>query len=275
MKSIPKVCYFYWGGSGSMPMLMIFTVISFHRLNPDWKIILYRTIQRDEDLGKDLYSYHYTGKDYYYMLEEMDFIEIRIFDVLEFGIKKDIHSICGSDMFRTKVLYENGGMYSDLDIIWLKPMSEFVNVDCIGNPNDFECNVSFYKQTSGHHTSSFLIAEKGSLFLKSVIEDQNKVKPPYKDCSFSTFMLDKKYPVLDDIISKYPRILALKYETIFPYSIFNIQQLWTENDLTPLKNKNVMCVHWFNGHPLSREYTNNGFDTDCSMTSILKQEGYI
>ena len=180
MRNIPKICYMYWSGS-NMPLLMVFTVVSFHRLNPDWKIILYRTIQRDEDIGKSPYNYFYTGGDYYYLIEKMDFVEIRIIDITEYGIKTEIHAIGASDMFRTKILYEHGGMYSDLDIIWLKPMSEFKNIDCIGDPDDFECNVIFYNQTHGHQTSSFIIAEKGSPFLKSVIEEQSKVNPPYSD----------------------------------------------------------------------------------------------
>ena len=141
--------------------------------------------------------------------------------------------------------------------------------------NDFECNICLYNQIIGHHTISNLIGEAGSPFLKSIIEDQNKVKRPYVDCSFSTNLLNKKYPVLNDIISKFPRVLALKYETFYPYSVFNMKQLWIENDLKPLESKNVMCVHWFNGQPLSKEYINRGnFDFDCSMTSIIKKEGY-
>ena len=265
----------YWGGSTNMPLLMVFSVLSFHKLNPDWKIIIYRTIQKDEDLGRNPYDYYYTGNDHFWMIEAMDFVEIRIFDAIEYGIKKDIHSICGSDMFRTKILYENGGIYSDFDIIWLKPMSELANVDCIGDPNDFEFNVCYYGLTHRHHTLSVLMAEAGSLFLKDIIDLQNKLEPPYGDCSFSTFLLNDNYPILDDVTSKFPRVLALLYETFYPYSIFNMDQLWKENDLSPLKSKNTMCVHWFNGHPLSKDYMNNGFKADCSMTSILKQEGYI
>ena len=275
-KNIPYNCYMYWGGSSNMPMLMVFTVISFHRLNPDWEIIIYRTKQTDKDLGKSPYDYSYTGKDYFYLIELMDFVKIITIDVDELGINKDAHSILGSDIFRTKILFEKGGLYSDMDVIWLKPMSELVNIDCIGDPRDFECSVCYLNLTSGHHTISNLIAEAGSPFLWSVIEAQSKVKPPYRDCDFSTFLLNGKYPTLDVITSKYPRVLALKYETFYPYSIFNLEQLWTDNDLSVIDNKNVMCIHWFNGHPLSKAYTNeDSFKRECSMTSILKKEGLI
>ncbi|MGD0342706.1 MAG: glycosyltransferase [Bacteroidales bacterium] len=276
MKSIPKICYMYFGGSSNLPMLMVFTVISFHRLNPDWQIILYRTKQTNAELGRSPYDYSYTGKDYFHLIEAMDFVEIRTIDVDELGINRDVHSILGSDIFRTKVLYEKGGLYSDLDVIWLKPMSELVNASCIGDPADFECSVCFYNLTHGHHTVSNLIAKAGSPFLASVIEEQGKIRPPYADCSFSTFLLNRKYPTLDTITSKYPRVLALRYETFYPYSIFEMERLWLKNDLLPIESKNVICVHWFNGHPLSVEYTNRDkFEFNCSMTSILKKEDYI
>ena len=124
---------------------------------------------------------------------------------------------------------------------------------------------------------SNIIAEKGSPFIGSMIEDQKKVKPPYRHLAFSTQLLNEKYPGLGMILTRFPRVLALKYETFYPYSIFNLQQLYQQDDLSPIiGNKNVMCIHWFNGHQLSKDYVNgNGFGTRCSMTTVLKKEGYI
>lgn len=279
MKNIPKVCHMCWVGSQNMPLLTIFTLISFHRFNPDWKIIFYRSIQNSDDIGKYPYSYNYTGSDYFYLIKGMDYVEIKIIDLTKYNGPKsnmlNVHTPGLSDILRINILYEEGGAWSDSDIIWLKPMSEIANIDCIGDPNDFECNVIYYNQTHGHQTSSFFIAEKGSLYLKSIIDEQDNVTYPYEDCAFSTILYDKMYPTLDCAISKFPRILAMKYETIFPYSVFNMKQLWEENDLTPLNSKNVLGLHWFNGQPLSKEYTNNGFRENCSMTSLLKREGYI
>jgi hypothetical protein len=93
--------------------------------------------------------------------------------------------------------------------------------------------------------------------------------------SFSTSLLNKKYPKLQDIINVYSDVLALKYKTFYPYSIFNLEELYLEDNLESINDKDVLCVHWFNGHELSQGYINEGFGRNCSMTSILKQEGYI
>lgn len=276
MKNIPKICHMYWGGSSNMALMMVFTIYSFHRLNPDWKIIIYRTKQKDEELGNQVYVKDYTGDDYFYLVEDLDYVTIKTIDVADYGVNKDAHSILGSDIFRTNVLYREGGIYSDLDVIWLKPLSEFKNINAIGNPGDFETTVCYFNTFIGHHTMSNILSEPGGPFLASVIEDQKKIKPPYGHLAFSTQLLNDKYPGLGLILAKYPRILGLRYETFYPYSIFNLQRLYLENDIKPLYNKNVMCVHWFNGHDITKDYINgDGFNRHCSMTTILKGEGYI
>lgn len=275
MKNIPKICYMYWGGSGPMAEIMVFTILSFHKYNPDWEIIIYRTKQKNEELGVNTYVSVYEGKDYFYLIERLSYVQIRTIDVAEFGINNDAHSILGSDIFRMNILYHKGGVYSDLDVIWLKPMNDFVNIECIGDPNDFESTVSLNDYTSGFHTASNIIAEKGSQFILSLIEEQKRVIPPYSHMAFSTSMMNIMYPDLYSIIEKYPRVLALKYITFYPYSTRNLGPLFLENDLSPIDSKDVMCIHWFNGNKTSVDYINEGFGRHCSMTSILKKEGYI
>lgn len=274
MKDIPKICHLYWGGSGSMAELMVFTILSFHKYNPDWQIIIYRTKQKDDELGINTYVPVYSGVDYFYMIEELSYVQIKIIDIEDYGINKDVHSILGSDIFRMNILYREGGLYSDLDVIWLKPIEEIRNVECIGNPNDFETTVCFLNLTYGHHTVSNLLSKSGGAFLESVIEDQQKVKPPYGHLAFSTTLLNTKYPALEDITNIYPDVLALNYETFYPYSIFKLHELYRETNLSLIENKNVLGVHWFNGHEFSQNYIKEGYK-DCSMTAILKQEGWI
>jgi hypothetical protein len=276
MDKIPKICHLYFGGSGPMAQLMVFTILSFHKYNPDWKINVYRTKQVNEELGKNKFVSIYDGKDYFYMIEELPYVNIIKIDISDYRIKRDAHSIQGSDIFRMNILYREGGLYSDFDVIWLKPMSEFVNIDCIGNPRDFDTTVCYYNLTDGHHSVSNIISRPRSLFLLSVMESQGRVRKPYGHMGFSTKLLNRKYPVLATITKTYPKILALRYETFYPYSIFELEQLYYKDNLELINNKNVMCVHWFNGHEYSQDYINNGgYGKECSMTSILKQEGYI
>jgi hypothetical protein len=274
MKTIPHVCHLYWDRS-PMAHLQVFTVESFHRLNPDWRIIVYLTKQSAAELGKNTYVPDYTGPDYFSRIEKLPYIEFKEIDITELGIPLDAHSCQGSDVFRMKILYDHGGVYSDFDVLWLRPMSEMVNIECLGDPSDFEATASMYQLTKGFHNVSNLVAEKGSEYILSIYEAQQRVKPPYQHQSFGSSLVNNLYPDWYSIISRFPRVLALHYNTFYPFSTFYMEQLFCMTDLSPIDHKNVICVHWFNGNRFAKEYINRDAFTPCGMTSLLRREGYI
>jgi mannosyltransferase OCH1-like enzyme len=276
MKNIPKIAHFYWGGSSPMPKIMTFTLESFHKYNPTWKIIVYCSVQKDVELGSNIYTSGYKGKDYLPLVKKMSFVDIKTINVSEYGVRKNIHSILGSDIFRTNVLYHTGGLYCDLDVLWLKPVEEILNIDCIGNPSDFDASVCFHDYTDGHHSIGVMFSKAKSRFIYVWMQYQKRVREPFKYQSFGNTILNKTFRNLTFITNIVPSVLAVKYETFYPYSIFDLDRLFVDNDLTPLESKNVLAIHWFNGSTQAYDYINkNGFEKDCSMTTILKNEGYI
>ena len=275
MKTIPHLCHLYWDKS-PMALLQVFTVTSFHKYNPDWKIIVYLTKQPYKELGQNTYVPDYVAKDYFDLIRELDYVEIKEIDLIKEEINMNIPAIQSSDIFRRKILHKYGGVYSDFDTIWIKPMSDFVNIDCIGDASDFETIVCLYEFTHGFPNVSNLISELGSPYIQSLLDAEKDVLPPYGHLAFGTAMLQNVYPTLESAIEKFPRLLAIKYETFYPYSIYKMHQLYFETDLTPLDSKNVMCIHWFNGTTESKDYINKeDYNRDCSMTAIIKKEGYV
>lgn len=274
MKNIPKICHMCWTKGSPLSLMQVFTVLSFHRYNPDWKIILYLSAQEVQELGRNTYVPDYKGEDCFYMIEELGYVDIQEVDLVKEGIGTDKHGILVSDILRVRKLYEHGGVYSDFDMIWLRPMSEFVNIHCIGNASDFETSVCFYEYTKGHHNASNIVSEPGGGFLKSVIEEQERICPPYAHQSFNSDLLNRVYPNFASIIVKFPRVLAMRYDMFYPYGIYNLERLYLRDDTTPIANNGVMGVHWFNGHILSREYADAAnFNKKCSMSTILHREG--
>jgi len=92
-------------------------------------------------------------------------------------------------------------------------------------------------------------------------------------------MLNINFPTLESL-KKFGNIVGTRFETYYPYNIHppnpTIQKLYLDNDLSYINDNNVICLHWYNGHVLSKQYVNNnGFNTNCSMTTILKNERYI
>jgi hypothetical protein len=281
-KNIPQRLYLFWDGS-PMSWLQMLTVMSFHKYNPTWKIYVYEPNVSYRQLARNTYIPDYTGKDWYPKLRELEYVKFVSFNLSEFGIKPDAHGIQCSDQWRARMLYNNGGMYSDFDVLWLKPMTEFVNIECNGDPRDFDMLVSLSQYTKGYHSNSNLIAEQGSKLLKNIIERQKEVKPPYAHQAYYLDIINRTYPTLESIRKVYPRVMAVQYKTFFPYGLYDLKRLYNKTDLTPILEKNtyvidrdVMAIHWYNGAKESKDYVNKeDYGRACSMTTILKNEGWL
>ena len=277
MKYIPKELHLYWDGS-PMSKLQMLTVVSFHRHNPDWKINVYMAAQVYK--GRAKYIPDYTGKDYFLELKGLNYVIIEVIDLDTYGIGHNLHGILRSDIFRYHILYNIGGVWSDFDVIWLKPMEHFRNIEYHGNIPIEEVTdvVSFINGTGGGHSIGIMIHAKNTAYMKSILEAVKDVKPPHKHESFGSVMLSRHGPTLDSL-AKYGNVIGTRFETYYPYNIHppnvTIQKLYSGVDLSPI-NDNVICVHWYNGRKESKNYVNtNGYERDCTMTTILKNEGCI
>ena len=245
-----------------MSYLHTMTLTSFHRLNPEWEIRVYNFIYPNEPDYAPKYT-HYKGPDFMPEVRTWDWVSIM--DIMM--NKSDVHSILVADRWRREILYQNGGVYSDFDVIWLKPIEHLQNIEYIGDIENFTSVVSYYGMTEDFHNVSILISEKESPFDKEIIEAQAGVKAFHDDQAFGTTLLNEMYPELDTISYN---VLAVPYETFYPYSTYNLKQLFIENDLTPITD-NTLAVHWFNGNPLSKMFINNElYNTECSINTILK-----
>mgnify|MGYP006921406966 CR=1 FL=1 len=246
-----------------MPMsyLHTLTLISFHRLNPDWRIVVYNFIYPSEPSYAPKYI-HYRGEDHFKYVRTWEWVEIHDVKVEP----TEIHSILVCDKWRREVLYENGGVYSDFDVLWIKPIEYLKNIKYIGDIDNFTSLVSYYELIKGFHNVSVLISEKESPFDKVIIDEQAKVTTYYDDQAFGTTLLNRIYPELKDI--PYP-VLAVPYETFYPYSTYNLRQLFIDDDLSVI-TENTIAVHWFNGNPLAKMFINNSlYDNKCSLNSLI------
>ena len=279
MDQIPKQLHLYWDGS-NMSRLQTFTVESFHKLNPDWKINIYMPETKYNGSMRFAFIPDYKGPDYFHTIVQLDYVNVIKIDLNTYGIQSDLHGILRSDIFRYHILYNIGGVWSDFDVFWLKSMEHFRNIEYHGNTPIEEVTdvVSFIHGTGGGHSIGIMIHAKNTAYMRSVLETVKSVKPPYKHETFGSVMLSTYYPTLDSL-SIFDGVIGTRFETYYPYNIHppkpTISKLYNGNDLSCINN-NVMCVHWYNGHKLSKQYVNNdGFNRDCSMTTILKNEGLI
>jgi len=262
-----------------MSQLQTFTVDTFHKHNPDWVINVY--VPKQIYTGPSKFIPNYTGKDFFSRVENNPNVNIVEVDLHDYDIKLELHNILRSDILRYHLLYNHGGVWSDFDVIWLKPMDHFRNIEYYGNTpiNEVTAVASFIRGTHGGHSIGIMIHAKHDQYAKALVELTKRVKPPYNHETFGGLMLHTGYPTLDSLVDSFKTVIGARFETYYPYIIHppapTIQNLYNGNHLECINN-NVMCVHWYNGHMLSKQYVNgNGFSRDCSMTTILKVEGYI
>lgn len=265
-----------------MSKLQVFTIETFNRLNPDWTINVY--VPSQEYHGNAIYIPDYSGEDYFPLINNISNVNIIEVNLENYGVKINIHNILRSDIFRYYILYEQGGVWSDFDVIWLKSMSHISSVKTYGNVpvNEMGAMVTFFNKNKGHHNIGILLSVKEHPFYKTLIDKTITIQNNHTGTdrgfghqSFGSAMWGELYPNLFTITSQFNDVLGFRYETFAPYSIFNIEQLYLENDITPITDNNVVGLHWFNGHSLSKEYINqNKFGNNSSMTSILKALGY-
>lgn len=275
MNLIPKIVHLYWDMS-PMSLIQTFTIDTIERLNPGWKIIVH--IDNSMYGGSNRYIPEYKGKDYFYRVTNNSNVEIRNVDISNYNIDKGLHNILRSDIFRYHLLYNEGGVWSDFDVIWLKPMDYLSTI--VSNDTFGATLCMFVNDFQKFHNISILVSAKLHGFYREAIQLCDKIQstlysktPDHQE--FGTVMFNKAFPEPDDVIKKFPDVINLKYETFFPYSIFNLERLYNINDLSVL-TEDVMAVHWFNGHRLSKIYENDSsFVKNCSMTSILKNENLI
>ena len=276
MKGIPKICHLTWTKGSPMSLLQSFTVDTFLKYNPDWRVIVHLVNKPTQQLGENIYVPDYVGKDYFYRVEQQK-VEIHEVDLEEEGIDwKDKATMQISDILRIKYLYEVGGVYSDFDMLWLRPMTNFALIQRIGDPLDFETTACFYEGTFGHHNNSNIVSRPGGGYLKSILDAQKEQTPPYSHQAFNTDLLNKMYPTYHDVTPLFPKVMAIAYQTFYPYSIYRLDLLYDYVVMKILDSHTVMGVHWFNGHEKSQKYVSQDkYTSRCSMTKILKREGLI
>lgn len=279
MKKIPKKLHLYWDGS-PMSMLQTFTVTSFHKYNPDWKINIYMPPKRYEGSMHFSFIPDYTGKDYFHLIKNLDYVNIVKINLDDYEIRKDLHDILRSDIFRYHILYQEGGVWSDFDVLWLKPIEHFRSIDYHGDSpiSDVDAIVSFLNGDHGGHSIGIMIHRQYDEYAKALTEYVKEIKPPFTHEKFGGSMLNIYYPNLASL-SKHGNIIGARFETYYPYNIHppkkTISILYNGVDLSCINN-NVICLHWYNGHMLSKGYINSGgLKRECSMTVLLRKEGFI
>jgi mannosyltransferase OCH1-like enzyme len=249
MTIIPKIAFTFWEGL-QFTYLHALTIETFQKHNPDFRIIIYISYNKNNNLV--MWSSNEQKKIYNNLYDinllknipNVEFIEVDLNKILNYnGV---LSSVWKSDIIRLMKLYEHGGMYIDFDILFIKKVPEsLLKIDKI--------MFNTYKNIINN---AVIISNKQNNILKILINEimkiinNNDIKNSYMQ--FGPTLITR---IIHNNENLQKDVYYIPNDMTCPY-------LWNQMDKLFLTNKDqttkdTFCIHWYNGAPVSRDYCIN------------------
>jgi hypothetical protein len=280
LTKIPKIIHFYWGNE-KLSYLRYLSVYSFRKLNPDWHIKIHvpAVLSTDLPAWNTMHQKNIKiDKDYFDRLEELD-VEIIEQDFSE-DFDNSAHEVHKCDFLRWKVLAEEGGVWSDIDILYVKPISDLIENVEEESADIFLCN---FKKSK--HAIGFLMSSENNSFFRKLSElaQANYDKTVYQ--CIGSKLIDYNYHSRVRIRKAFGKETAVCF--IDPASVYTLQEAQIPMFFTPpndellslIDSLGIIGFHWYAGHPLSQEFESrldesNVDQFDNFLTAIIKIKEY-
>lgn len=258
LNKIPTTAHFYWGGN-KLSYLRYMTIDSFRILNPDWKIKIHtpkivgsieETWETNEQKGSDIQV------DYFDQLSNLN-VEIIQHDFEEYGFTNNAHEVHKSDFIRWYLLGTEGGLWSDFDILYYRPMDELLE----NKQDNRNATASICYYTDPYWVSiGFILSSSNNEFYQHIhkLSKDNFDKKQYQSIGCKLF--ENEYTTPFELTNSNFKLLTLKPISVYPLDAFNVRYYYRpikKKVLTLLNNKEVIGFHWFGGHKDSRDLENN------------------
>jgi hypothetical protein len=232
-----------------MPYLNYLTLESFAQHHPEWEMILIRPLHahaQEKQWASGEQAGEYAGVDY---CMDADIIVNKTiyFDFSEIGFSNTMHDVHKADLLRQYLLYKEGGMWCDMDVLWVKPIEE---LDCTKDVDIMLCWNAEARRP--YFSTGICMARPGTDYHKTIYEACPASYNPTEYQSLGPFLLRNIFPTVDSIKEKAGDdvIINAPYTAFYPVHYSKLHKLYQEAP-TPLPN-NTVAVHWFGGAELSR-----------------------
>lgn len=251
---IPKKAHFYWGNERTS-FLRYMTLFSFRRWNPDWEIHLYRPskMTKVDSTWETWESYEagsYQGQDY---SKDVFRVPGLFLHEVDFSSVPDISSAAETykaDLFRWFILAKVGGIFSDMDILFMRSMNEAMfNV-----PEHAHTQALICCQEDGH-IIGFLGSAPGSPLFEDLANQATSAFNPQSYQAIGAHLLDRIAPSPQALKQRYPEMpfLNLPMALVYPYRWTEVDHIFEFQDERPYV-EDTLGIHWFGGNPISQVF---------------------
>jgi hypothetical protein len=247
--SVKKIAFTFWDGP-QLSLLNILSILSFARLNPDVKFIIYTLGE-----GLDINAGWKTGEhslrvDDFYSLNDVSSepnIEIVRLDFQK--LKKITTVVQVADYIRIQKLYEHGGIWLDTDVLFSKKVPEKLW--------DIALSHGFIISYENTITTGFMGFPKGSAVVQLALQKA--------DFKMTDGQFEKSYQAFgpelwSELFLESPEIVEqvqfLSEKLVYPILWKNLDQIFFLDD-DSINYEETIGFHWYGGSAYSRSFVNN------------------
>ncbi|MBN1974914.1 MAG: glycosyltransferase [Sedimentisphaerales bacterium] len=269
LSKIPKKMYFFWANE-SMSWLRYMTLYSFKKLNPEWDVELYyckpnKVVYKPWKDSPTQDFFNFQGKDYFPEVEKLG-IAVKEWSVESIDGRDWENIFCSShksNIFKWQKMAQEGGFYSDLDILYLKPMDEYYkkvkNTDLIICYRNKYCSIGFLGSSPGNRFyrdiylnafDNFKVDKYQTVGVENIYAWLKKIANVPNDTEISQMDL------WDIMQRNYPEIRAFnnEMELLYPWTFDRMEEVFHFRHTNIPEN--CIGIHWYAGDIISQKYNN-------------------
>lgn len=262
LSKIPKVLHLYWGGK-SLSFLRYLTAYSFRKHNPDWSIKIHTPIKIYEPKTWRTHEHKNfipAGRDYFGELKELGVL-FKEHDFTNYRFTNDVSETYKADFLRWKLLSNEGGVWSDFDIIYTKPMNSMN----INKEENSEADTGICVYPNRLSAIGFIFGNAENEFWKYVSELCLSRFDPINYQSIGSHLLNGKFDSIIKVKNAFPNLrpIYIDPKTVYLLDASMINQFYTTDTVDILKDENAIGFHWYAGHNLSQQYESSINEQNC------------
>jgi len=271
---IPRIAHFYWGGERTS-YLRYLSVASFQRVNPDWEVRVYvpATVTSSANATswttRECYEGdHFFGRDYTRDLFALPGVQCCDVSFDAWPAIANARETFKADLFRWHILSGVGGLYSDADIVYHRPMSA-ASFNTAAN-RDAEIG---YCRHYGVHFIGFLLGAPGAAVFGTVASIAPRAFDARNYQSIGSHLVNDLYPTDAAMAARHGDIghFNVPMDVVYAYDWRVIDQMHAPGDLATLP-ADAIGIHWYGGASSSQQYNALVTHENCGrFGSVLDQ----
>lgn len=264
---IPNKIFTYWEGN-QLSELHYFTIYSLYKYNPNIEITIYTSLIESDKLVEWKTGEH--GINFNKCLKFNELIElfdkdnykinvVKIDFEKEYNLNNSMSCVHKADLIRIIKLYEHGGIWFDMDILFIKKLPDFFF------NQDYELFLFSYWDTIPTGFIASTPKNKLITLLYNGVLDFCKNKRPDSYQIFGPECWNfyyKKFCLNDS------NIKFLLSEHVYPFDWVTINDFFFSNNDSYIK-ENTFGIHWYNGWQKTKFFINsfdkNNINSDRSV----------